>query len=160
DPSGDEVGTMQKTERTSPTMGAKPPEGAVVLFDGTTADNFTNGRMTDDKLLMAGVTSKQKFGDCQVHLEFRTPYMPEARGQARDNGVCYWQGRYEVGALASLGRKEKNNGCGALYKTPAPAVNIGSPPLSWQTYDIDYQAAKYDASGNKTADAVITVRHN
>ncbi len=55
---------LKKVERKSPTLGAKPPEGAAVLFDGKKADGWEKGRVTDDGLLIQGTTSKQKFGDC------------------------------------------------------------------------------------------------
>jgi hypothetical protein len=132
----------------------------VVLFDGKSADAFDGGRLTEDGLLKAGATSKQTFGDCTLHLEFRTPYMPEARGQARGNSGCYLQGRYEVQVLDSFGLEGKNNECGGIYTVRAPDVNICYPPLAWQTYDIDFTAARYDAAGKKTKDALLTVRHN
>ena len=66
------------------------PAGAVVLFDGKTPDNFKGGRMTEDGLLMEGVTSKQTFQSFKLHVEFRTPFMPKARGQGRgtQRGCC------------------------------------------------------------------------
>jgi hypothetical protein len=160
DPDQQQVGTLKHSERVSPTLGKRPPEGAIVLFDGKSADAFEGGRMTNDGLLMPGVTSKQKFGDCTLHLEFRTPFMPTALGQARGNSGCYLQGRYEVQILDSFGLDAKDNDCGAIYTVKAPDTNMCYPPLTWQTYDIDYTAARYDSSGKKTQDAVITVRQN
>ncbi len=75
-PDGTTMAELKKVERKSPTLGAKPPAGAVVLFDGTSAREFEPGKMSDDGLLMAGATSKQKFGDCQLHVEFQLPFMP------------------------------------------------------------------------------------
>jgi hypothetical protein len=159
DKDGNEVGKLDKVNRSSPTLGAKPPEGAVVLFDGKSADAFDGGKMTEDGLLMQGCQSKQKFGSCKLHIEFRTPYQPEDRGQARGNSGIYVGGRYECQMLDSFGLKGENNECGGLYSVKAPDVNMCLPPLAWQTYDIDYTAAKYE--GDKlVANPRVTILHN
>ncbi len=162
DADGNRIGQLTKVTRTSPTLGAKPPEGAIVLFDGTAAslDNWQGGRMTDDGLLMEGVTSKQKFGDHQIHLEFRLAYQPEDRGQGRSNSGIYAQGRYEVQILDSFGLAGKNNECGGIYSVKDPDENMCLPPLVWQTYDIDFTAARYDDQGKIASNPRITVRHN
>ena len=158
-PSGEVLVELKKVERKSPTLGAKPPAGAIVLFDGTSADPFNGGKISDDGLLMPGVMSKRKFQNCQLHVEFLLPYMPTARGQARANSGCYLQGRYEVQMLDSFGLKGENNECGGIYSIKAPDVNMCFPPMAWQTYDIDYTAAKYE-SGKKVANGTMTVKHN
>ncbi len=156
---GREFAKLDRVVRKSPTLGAAPPAGAVVLFDGKSADAFEKGQLTDDGSLAAGCTSKQKFGSCRVHIEFRLPYMPQDRGQARANSGIYLQGRYEVQMLDSFGLEGKNNECGGLYELKDPDLNMCLPPLAWQTYDIDYTAAKYD--GDKVVSpARITVEHN
>lgn len=157
---GQTLATLKKTERKSSTLGQKPPEGAMVLFDGTSADKFEGGKLTKDGLLEQGVTSKQKFQGFKLHMEFQLSFMPNARGQARSNSGVYMQGRYEVQILDSFGLEGKNNECGGIYEIKDTAVNMCFPPLSWQTYDIDYTPAKYDADGKKTANARMTVRHN
>jgi 3-keto-disaccharide hydrolase len=154
-----EIGQLDKVRRASPTLGAKPPTGAIVLFDGKSADAFQNGKLTDDGSLAAGCTSKQKFGSCKVHIEFCLPYQPEDRGQARGNSGIYLQGRYEVQMLDSFGLTGENNECGGLYEIKAPDLNMCLPPLAWQSYDIDYIAARYD--GDKLVSPPrITVAHN
>ena len=160
--SGDnlKIAEFPKVRRESPTVGGTPPEGAVVLFDGTTAEHFQGGRMSENKLLMEGVTSKQKFGSYYLHVEFMLSFMPYARGQGRANSGCYQQGRYEVQILDSFGLEGKNNECGGVYEIADPAVNMCFPPLSWQTYDIAYHAAKFDDEGQKQMNAWMTVEHN
>jgi hypothetical protein len=152
--------TLEKVQRRSPTLGAQPPTGAVVLFDGTSAERFQNGKMTEDHLLQQGCTSKQKFGSHKLHIEFQLPYKPQARGQARGNSGVYLQGRYEVQMLDSFGLEGKQNECGGIYSVSEPAVNMCFPPLSWQTYDIDFTAATYDGEGRLVSNPRVTVRHN
>jgi hypothetical protein len=160
DVGGNMIGELKKVERRSPTLGAKPPGGAIVLFDGSTADKFEGARLSDDKLLIPAATTKQKFQSYTLHVEFMTPYQPDDRGQARGNSGCYQQGRYEVQVLDSFGLEGRNNECGGIYSIKDPDQNMCFPPLAWQTYDIDYTAAKYDDSGKKTTNARMTVRHN
>ncbi|MCH2213315.1 MAG: DUF1080 domain-containing protein [Fuerstiella sp.] len=157
---GNELGELNKVKRKSPTLGAEAPNGAVVLFDGSNADNFVEEDLLDDNLLKQGATSRQKFGSYKLHLEFMLSYSPKARGQRRSNSGCYHQGRYEVQILDSFGLEGVDHECGGIYKIASPAVNMCLPPLSWQTYDVEFQKAVYDQAGRKTQNARITVLHN
>ena len=134
---GERVMEMNRVNRQSPTLGAKAPAGAVVLFDGKDVSHFPGAKMTAEGLLEQGATSSDKFGD----------------------GV-YLQGRYEVQVLDSFALEGKNNECGGIYSIHTPKLNMCLPPLTWQTYDIDFTAAKYDSDGKKTSNAKMTVKHN
>jgi hypothetical protein len=161
DTQGRFIARLAKQSRVSRTMGQQPPAGATVLFDGSSADNFLNGKLTDDHLLRMGTMTKDKVGDFRLHIEFRLPYMPYARGQGRANSGVYIQQRYEVQILDSFGLEGKNNECGGLYTQRPPDVNMGLPPLTWQTYDIWFRQARWSEDGKtKTEPARITVLHN
>ena len=159
-PRGRFLGRIPRIQRRSPREGALPPANAVVLFDGTNTDHFKNGKITEDGLLDVGTEIVDLFQDFTLHLEFRLPYMPYARGQGRANSGVYLQSRYEVQVLDSFGLEGAFNECAALYRTQKPDLNMCYPPLSWQTYDITFRSPRFDHSGKKTHDACISVMHN
>jgi len=148
---------LSKHVRKSPTLGAKPPAGAVVLLpyeDGKAAslDEWTNPKwvpVSDGSVLVRGGSNltKREFGSFKLHVEFYCPYMPTRRGQGRANSGCYMHGRYEVQVLDSFGLKGRSNEAGGIYGVKDPDVNAALPPGQWQTYDITFQAPKLGADG-------------
>ncbi len=155
---------MSKVERTSPTLDAKAPAGATQLFDGSQASLNSHwqsdAKRTADGLLMQGATTKHVYRDYTLHLEFRTPFQPKDSGQGRGNSGVYHQGRYETQVLDSFGLEGLNNETGGIYTVRDPDLNMCLPPLTWQTYDVDFTAARFDLNGDKTSDAKLTVRLN
>jgi hypothetical protein len=154
---------LKKVERKSPTLGAKPPGKAVVLFAGPedkNVDAWENAHIDERGLLAAGTRTKQKFQNFTLHGEFMLPFKPFGRDQDRANSGFYLQERYEVQVLDSFAQPPVFNGTGAIYRQTPPDMNMCLPPLQWQTYDIDFAAPQFDAAGKKTKNAVITVKLN
>ena len=157
DQQGQRVGRLERVHRQSPTLGARPPKDALILFQGKDTNQFTVAQVTQDGLLMEGAELKALFNDFNLHAEFQLPYMPAARDQGRSNSGLYLQSRYEVQVLDSFGEEPVFNGCGALYKTRKPDLNMCLPPLVWQTYDIAFTSPRWLADGSKWKNARITV---
>jgi len=155
--------TFEKQNRQSPTLGLEPPEGAVVLFNGTNLDWFPGTKMNESQrgnTLWAEAASKTfEKRPYKMHIEFMLSYMPQARGQGRSNSGVYIDERYECQVLDSFGLEGENNECGGFYQVAKPLVNMCFPPLTWQTYDIEFTPTKYDGN-NKVANARVTVKHN
>ncbi len=152
---GDKSFDLKRIERESPTLGQKAPEGAVILFDGKNADAWENGKI-ENETLMHGTTSKQKFQSYKLHIEFLTPYRPFDRGQGRGNSGVYHQGRYETQVLDSFGLEGQMNETGGIYSISKPSLNMCFPPLRWQTYDVEFTAAKFE-NGAKVKNATLSV---
>lgn len=159
-----ELGRLTKMERRSPTMGLAPPSNAIVLFDGSSTDQFVQQpapKLSPDGNLMAGVLTKMPVDAFRMHVEFKTPFMPTARDQQRGNSGVYIQRRYEVQILDSFGLEGAFNEAGSLYRQTPPDLNMAFPPLTWQTYDIWFTPPTFAADGKtKTANARITLLHN
>lgn len=151
------------------------PHGArVTLFDGGAASQsqwqHTDGRVTEWPLAdgksmevcCGDLRTKDAYQDFKLHVEFRVPLLPdEVTGQDRGNSGVYLQDRYEVQILDSYGDTTLDtNEAGAIYLKKAPDVNASTAPETWQSYDITFRAARYDADGTKTADARVTVVWN
>lgn len=151
---------LERCERKSPTLGARPPHGAKVLFDGSNIDAWTNATTRDGLLLATGASTKEHFGSYTLHLEFRTPYMPGFTGQKRGNSGVFHAGRWETQILDSFGLEGRDNECGGIYSIAKPRLNMAFPPLVWQTYDVEFKAAGFDATGKLVSRPRITVRLN
>jgi len=158
--------TLSRVTRKSPTVGAKAPEGATILFDGTNTDEWKGGRLDKQTGLLntdgSDITSRKRFSNYTVHLEFMLPYRPAARGQGRGNSGFYQVMQYEVQILDSFGLEGKNNECGGIYSQIDCKVNACLPPLQWQTYDVDFTNAVPNASDAKKVEkrSRITCRLN
>lgn len=142
-----------------------PPADAVVLFDGKDLSKWVNG----DKWLIkdgyavvqkAEITTKDSFGDYQLHLEFATPEVVKGSGQGRGNSGVFLSNRYEVQVLDSFGNKTYFDGmCAALYKQMPPMVNASRGPGQWQTYDIFYTAPRFEDK-KLAKPGYVTLVHN
>lgn len=150
----------------------RAPAGRIVLFDGTNEAEWqhTDGRAASWPLVAGGamevaggdLRTKQAFGDYRLHAEFKVPLLaPDVIGQNRGNSGVYQQERYEIQVLDSYDDTTlDNNEAGAVYTQKAPDSNQSTPPETWQTYDIEFHAARYDSTGAKTANARVTLIWN
>jgi hypothetical protein len=144
----------------------KPPSDAIVLFDGKDLSQWKGGENWEVKDGIAtarknDISTKQSFGDCQLHVEFATPAEVKGSGQGRGNSGVYLTSRYEVQILDSFENPTYFDGqCGALYKQQPPTVNASRKPGEWQTFDIIFEAPRFDDAGSVTKRAVVTVLHN
>ena len=148
------------------------PSDAVILFDGhgLAAWEHADGKAAVWKVVdgamevTAGggdLQTKEGFGSCQLHLEWRTPEPPSKDSQGRSNSGVFLMGRYELQILDSWQNLTYADGqAAALYGQQPPLVNASRPPKEWQTYDVIFQAPKFSADGALLAPAVITVLHN
>jgi hypothetical protein len=177
------IGQTQKTPESTelwepvppivtPGEGTKPPSDAIVLFDGTNLNEWTNekggpagwvvadGCMTV-KVGTGMIKTKKGFGDCQLHIEWRAPAEVKGEGQERGNSGIYLQDRYEVQVLDCYNNKTYTNGqTGSIYKQSIPLVNACKRPGEWQVYDIIYMAPRFSENGRIAIPARITVLHN
>ena len=154
---------LNKVVRKSPTLGKKAPKGAIVLFNGSNKKEWQGGRLDESTKLLntdgKDIRSVRKFSNYKLHLEFMLPYRPAARGQGRGNSGLYNIDMYENQILDSFGLEGLNNECGGIYSIKNSDINACFPPLSWQTYDVDFSNAVVK-DGEKIKNARITVRLN
>lgn len=153
------------------TIEAVRPGNAIVLFDGKDFSQWVadgakdiGWQIVDGAMKVVpksgSIVTKQSFGDFKLHAEFKTPQLPpDVKGQGRGNSGIYIQRRYELQILDSYGLEPKDNECASLYRFRAPDKNVCDLPGRWQSYDIIFHAARYEA-GKKVANARISVWHN
>lgn len=171
DPVATEVwNPVPKVVTTSPN---NVPSDAVILFDGSNLSawqsvkdgssakwDVSNGAMTV-KPGSGDIKTQQKFGSCQLHLEYKMPPATDATGQGRGNSGLFFQDRYEVQVLDNYNNRTYSNGqCGAIYKQSIPLANACKAPGEWQTYDIIFNAPVFNADGIKVSSGYLTVIHN
>ena len=154
---------LKKVVRESPTLEKAPPANAIHLFDGSNKDHWIGGRLDPKTRLLntdgRNLQTKKKFNHYSLHVEFMLPFRPSARGQQRGNSGIYNVDMYENQILDTFGLEGRDNECGGIYSIKNPMVNACFPPLSWQTFDIDFTNAHSD-QGIKISDARITVKLN
>ena len=169
---------LHQVEHPSPTLGAPAPAGAVVLIGpGISNPNQVWGRFKSGKIIgdcgwaaeadgvlrcvpkSGDIATRQSFGDCRWHVEFNLAFEPANRGQHRSNSGVLTQERYELQVLDSYGLMGLFNETGALYRSAKPLVNACLPPGRWQTYDVDFTAARV-GQDQQVQPARFTVRLN
>lgn len=171
DPKTTELWAPEPTVVTSAKSGTEAPSDAIVLFNGNTSGWLhKNGDAvkwtTSDNILTvkAGtgdIHTKQSFGDCQLHIEWRSPSEVKGEGQGRGNSGIFLMGHYEVQILDSYNNKTYSNGqAGSIYKQHIPLVNACKAPGEWQSYDIIFTAPRMGANGRVIEPARITVLQN
>lgn len=148
-----------------------PPSDAIILFGKAKDISNWVGRAgpakwkTGCRTMMVNGTgdilTKEKFGDCQLHVEFRTPSKVIGEGQGRGNSGLYIQTQYEVQVLDSYVNETYYNGqAGSIYKQSPPLVNASRKPGKWQKYDIIFHAPRFGTDGSVAKPAFVTVIHN
>lgn len=148
------------------------PADAIILFNGRDAGAWVDNKNQPVKWKVADgaltvtpgsgmITTKESFGDCQLHIEWRTPAEVKGNGQGRGNSGIFLMGQYELQVLDSYNNRTYSNGQAAsIYKQTMPLVNATRGPGEWQTYDIVFIAPRFKADSSLQSPARITVIHN
>ena len=146
------------------------PSDATVLFDGKDLKAWKGRKGAAEWLVTDGVieckprtgsiTTRQSFGDCQLHIEWQSP-APKGNSQGRGNSGVFLMNRYEIQILDSFENPTYPDGqAAAIYGQTPPLVNATRKPGEWQTYDIIFIAPRFDEDGSLKSPAVVTVLHN
>jgi len=149
-----------------------PPSDAIILFDGKDLNEWTSNSgdpaewIVEDGAMIVkprtgAIKTKQKFGDFQLHIEWKSPTEIVGEGQGRGNSGIFMMEKYELQVLDSYVSKTYPNGqAGSIYKQSMPLVNACKAPGEWQTYDVIFMAPVFTEKGDLKAPARITVLHN
>lgn len=143
----------------------QPPSDATVLFDGTDLSAWNGGPWKiEDGVMVAskgGISTKQSFGDIQLHLEWSAPTEVKGSGQGRGNSGVFLMGRYEVQVLDNYDNETYFDGQAAsVYKQTPPMANVMRKPGEWNSYDIFWTAPRFGVDTKLVAPATVTVVHN
>ena len=150
----------------------RPPSDAEVLFDGKDLSHWSkkdgspapwkveNGYL--EVVPKSGpIYTREAFGDCQLHVEFREPAPPRGEGQGRGNSGVFLMGLYEIQVLDSYENKTYADGqAAAVYGQYPPLVNASRPPGQWQSYDIVFHGPRFGKDEKLLHPARVTVFHN
>jgi hypothetical protein len=158
---------------------SEAPSDAIALFDGSDLDSWVHKTGEDAKWSVqdgyftvkpgsGDILTKQFFGSCQLHVEWRSPSIIESEGQGRGNSGVYFMENtklgdtgYEVQVLDSYNNRTYSNGQAAsVYKQHIPLVNASKKPGEWQNYDIIFNAPVFSDDGQLIKHAYLTVFHN
>ena len=148
------------------------PSDALVLFNGKDLSEWQSAKGGDAKWKIQGdyvqvapgtgnIQTKKAFGDCQLHIEWRTPDTVRGDGQGRGNSGIFFMGLFELQVLDSYNNSTYSNGqAGSMYKQSMPLVNACRPPGEWQTYDVIFTAPRFNSDSTLKSPARITVFQN
>jgi len=166
---------------------ADPPSDAIILFNGKDVSAWQskkgkpfNWKVEDSAITVVpfaedteysaeekqkntvqGIQTKQGFGNCQLHIEWKTPAEIKGDGQSRGNSGVLLMGRYELQILDSYNNPTYSNGqSGSIYKQHMPMVNVCRPPGEWQSYDIIFTAPQFYEDSTLKSAARMTVFQN
>src|SRR5579884_1309472 len=143
-----------------------PPSDAIILFDGKDLSQWKahhsditraggagapEWKVEDGAMVVVpdtgDIETKEKFGDCQLHVEWAEPPDIKGTSQGRGNSGVLLMGRFEVQVLDSYHSLTYADGqAGALYGQWPPLVNPMRPPGEWQTYDIVFEAPRFEGT--------------
>jgi hypothetical protein len=172
DPKATEVWQPEPKIITPGVTSSDAPSDAIILFDGKNSSDWVNGngeaaawKVENNSLTVVqgtgDIQTKQSFGNCQLHIEWKTPSVVEGEGQERGNSGIFFMGRYELQVLDSYDNRTFANGqAGSIYKQHIPLVNACRKPGEWQSYDVIFTAPVFKDDGTLQSPARFTVFQN